>query len=56
MATSLTPQQMKEFVRAHFDEFVNKRNAPVIRKNMTPDSTITTALVENRPALKATSR
>jgi predicted ester cyclase len=28
---------MKAFVRAHFEEFVNKRNAAVIRKNMTPD-------------------
>lgn len=37
MATSLTPQQMKEFVKDHFDEFVNKRNAAVIRRNMTPD-------------------
>jgi hypothetical protein len=37
MATGLTPQQMKEFVRQHFEDFVNKRNAGVIRKNMTPD-------------------
>ena len=37
MATTLTPQQMKEFVKDHFEEFVNKRNAAVIRKNMTPD-------------------
>jgi predicted ester cyclase len=28
---------MKEVVKAHFDEFVNKRNAAVIRANMTPD-------------------
>ena len=28
---------MKQFVRAHFEEFVNKRNAAVIHNNMTPD-------------------
>jgi len=28
---------MKQFVRAHFEEFVNKRNAAVIHQNMTPD-------------------
>jgi predicted ester cyclase len=28
---------MKEFVRNHFEDFVNKRNASVIRKNMVPD-------------------
>ncbi len=28
---------MKQFVRDHFEEFVNKRNAAVIHKNMTPD-------------------
>jgi predicted ester cyclase len=37
VATDLTPDQMKSFVRDHFEEFVNKRNAAVIRKNMTPD-------------------
>ena len=37
MSTNLTPDQMKEFVRDHFEEFVNKRNAAVIRKNMTAD-------------------
>ena len=35
MATNLTPDQMKLFVRNHFEDFVNKRNAAVIRKNMT---------------------
>src|SRR5262245_18161776 len=29
--------QMKAFVRDHFEEFVNRRNAAVIRKNMTDD-------------------
>ena len=37
MATNLTPDQMKRFVRAHFEEFVNNKNASVIRRNMTPD-------------------
>ncbi|HEX2710981.1 MAG TPA: ester cyclase [Candidatus Acidoferrales bacterium] len=37
MTTHLTVDQMKEVVKAHFDEFVNKRNAAVIRANMTPD-------------------
>ena len=37
MATTLTLEQMKRFVRDHFEDFVNKRNAEVIRKNMTPD-------------------
>jgi len=37
MPTNLTPGQMKEFVRQHFEDFVNKRNAAVILKNMTAD-------------------
>jgi predicted ester cyclase len=37
MATDLTPDQMKRFVRDHFEDFVNRRNAVVIHKNMTPD-------------------
>ena len=37
MATSLTTDQMKEFVRSHFEDFVNRRNAAAIHKNMTPD-------------------
>ena len=37
MPTNLTIDQMKQFVRDHFEDFVNKRNAAVIRKNMTPD-------------------
>lgn len=37
MATHLTTEQMKQFVRSHFEDFVNKRNAAVIRKNMKPD-------------------
>jgi len=35
--TNLTPDEMKAFVKAHFEEFVNERNAGVIRQNMTPD-------------------
>jgi predicted ester cyclase len=37
MATDLTLEQMKRFVRAHFEDFVNRRNAAVIHQNMTPD-------------------
>ncbi len=37
MPTTLTLDQMKEFVRQHFEDFVNKRNAAVIHKNMTAD-------------------
>lgn len=37
MATTLTPEQMKQFVRTHFEDFVNKQDATVIRKNMAPD-------------------
>jgi predicted ester cyclase len=37
MATKLTLEQMKERVRSHFEDFVNKRNAGVIHKNMTAD-------------------
>src|SRR5215467_8512214 len=34
VSTTLTPQQMKEFVRNHFEDFVNRRKAAVIRTNM----------------------
>ena len=37
MATVLTLDQMKAFIRNHFEDFVNKRNAAVIQTNMTPD-------------------
>jgi len=37
LSTTLTLDQMKQLVRDHFEEFVNKRNAGVIYKNMTPD-------------------
>ena len=37
MVTNLSLNQMKKFVRGHFEDFVNKRNAAVIRKNMTTD-------------------
>jgi len=37
MATMLTLDQMKAFVRSHFEDFVNKRKAAVIQANMTPD-------------------
>ena len=35
MATHLTPAQMKEIVRNHFEDFVNRRKPEVIRTNMT---------------------
>ncbi len=37
MPTDLSPTEMKKFVREHFEEFVNRRNAAVIRKNMTAE-------------------
>ena len=37
MASKLTPEQMKQRVRDHFEDFVNRRKAEVIRTNMTPD-------------------
>jgi predicted ester cyclase len=37
MATHLTPDQMKAFVRRHFEDFVNHQKPEVIRQNMTPD-------------------
>jgi hypothetical protein len=36
MATNLSLEQMKQIVRQHFEDFVNKKDAAVIRKNMTP--------------------
>ncbi|MGA3033214.1 MAG: ester cyclase [Terracidiphilus sp.] len=37
MPTTLTPDQMKSKVRSHFEDFVNRRKAEVIRENMTAD-------------------
>ncbi len=37
MATLLTPAEMKHRTAAHFEDFVNRRNASVIHTNMTPD-------------------
>jgi predicted ester cyclase len=37
VATDLTIEQMKRLVKDHFEDFVNRRNASVIRKNMSPD-------------------
>lgn len=34
MPTQLTLAQMKEFVRKHFEEFVNRQDAAAMRKNM----------------------
>ncbi|GEM_PF-3648212 len=61
MPTHLTPAQIKQFVRDHFEEFVNKRNAAVIRRNMTPDffdhdgSSTTTGREASRSTWPATS-
>jgi len=37
MPTKLALEQMKQLVRDHFEDFVNKQNAGVIRKNMSAD-------------------
>ncbi len=37
MPTALKPEEMKQFVIQHFEDFVNKRKPEVIRRNMTPD-------------------
>ena len=37
MASSLSLEEMKQFVRHQFEEFVNKRNANVIRETLTAD-------------------
>ena len=37
MASSLSLEEMKQFVRDHFEEFVNRRNADVICENLTAD-------------------
>jgi len=37
VATTLTPSAMKQRIADHFDDFVNKRNAAVIHRNMHAD-------------------
>lgn len=37
MASSLSLEEMKQFVRRQFEEFVNKQNADVIRETLTAD-------------------
>lgn len=37
MASTLTLEQMKQAVRDHFEDFVNRRNAAIIHKNMAPN-------------------
>ena len=37
MATTLSTEQMKQRVRDHFEDFVNRRKAEVIRTNMAAD-------------------
>ena len=36
MATELSLEEMKQLVKHHFEDFVNKRKAAVIHKNITP--------------------
>jgi predicted ester cyclase len=36
MPTNLSTEEMKSFVRRHFEDFVNNQRAEVIRDNMTP--------------------
>jgi hypothetical protein len=51
MPADLTLDQLKRFVQRHFEDFVNKRNAAVIQKNMTADF-----YDHNRPANKPADR
>lgn len=37
MTAKLSPDEMKSFVRQHFEDFVNNRKAEVIHSNMSPD-------------------
>ena len=37
MGTHLTPAEMEQLVRGHFEDFVNRRQPQVIHRNMTPD-------------------
>ena len=37
MATQLTPDEMKAFVRQHFEDFINNKKSEVLRHNMTSD-------------------
>ena len=37
MGTDLSPQEMKAFVRRHFENFVNNQRAEVIQENMASD-------------------
>ena len=49
VATKLTLDQMKKFVREHFEDFVNPRKAAVIRKNMTDRAgNLPASMVTNR--------
>jgi len=37
MPNKMSSTQMKEFVREHFEDFVNRKKAEVIHRNMNPD-------------------
>ena len=56
MPTTLTPAQMKDFVRRHFEDFVNIRKAHVIHENMTADFYDHDGPGESQRTRKATRR
>ena len=35
--TDMTPTEMKEFIRNHFEEFVNRKNLHIGEANLAPD-------------------
>jgi hypothetical protein len=47
VGTNLSPDEMKAFVRRHFEDFVNNQRAEVIRENMAADF-----LDHNGPAIE----
>ena len=56
MATSLTLDQMKTFVRDHFEEFVNQRKVDVIHKNRRHTSLTTTGRAASQQISTAMNR
>ena len=52
MPSTLTSAQMKQFVRDHFEDFVNRQNASVIHKNFlgrTPGAMIGRESLNSQP-------
>jgi hypothetical protein len=47
VGTDFSPEEMKAFVRRHFEDFVNNQRAEVIRENMAADF-----LDHNGPAIE----